>query len=84
MAFILVCFSALRVAEVLHDEADGLGGEELGAGRLVTVLEGLAEVGTAAYPGVQAVQRHMGSAGIGEVEHGQLALGITFDGHSHY
>ena len=61
----------------MGDEADGLGGVVLGVGRLVGGREGLAQGCAAAYPGVQAVQGYVRTAGVGEVEHGQLALGVA-------
>lgn len=64
-----------RLPEVLHNQADGLGGVELGAGREVAVLEGFVEVAAAANPGVQAVEGHVGIAA-GEVEQGQFGLSI--------
>ena len=68
----------LRLAEVVNDEADGLGREELGTGREVAVLKRLVEVAAAVYPTVQTVERHM-RVGTGEVQQGQFRLGITAD-----
>ena len=72
-------FLPLRLPEILHDEADGQGREEFGVAGLVDGGEGFGERLTAANPGVQAVQGHMGR-GVGEVEQGQLRLGVTADG----
>ena len=70
----------LRLAEVFHDVADGLGREELGVAALVTGCKGVGEGRTTADPGVETVEGYVRSA-VGEVEHGELGLGITLDGH---
>ena len=67
---------SLRLSQILHDEADGLCGEELGMGRLVTPRKSLSELFAVADPAVQAVQRHMW-AGIREIEHRQLRFCIA-------
>jgi hypothetical protein len=73
-------YHQLRLAQILHDEPYGLGGVVLGAGRLVAVLEGLAQVGAAANPGGEVVGSHVGAA-VGEIHQGKLALGVTLDFH---
>jgi hypothetical protein len=61
----------LRLTQVLHDEADGLGRVELGTGQLVTVLEGFDELGAAADPAGEMVAGHMGRA-VREIHQGKL------------
>ena len=59
--------------------ADGLGGVELGGVGLVAGGKGIDERLAAAYPTVQAVQRHMGITAR-KVQQRQLRLRITLDG----
>ena len=70
---------SLRLAQILHDEADGLGREILGVAALIDGGKGFHKGRTAANPGVQTVQGHVGR-GIGEVVQGELALGVAADG----
>lgn len=58
--------------------ADGLGGVELGVAGLVAGGKGIDERLAAAYPTVQAVQRHMGLAAR-KVQQRQLRLRITLN-----
>ena len=76
---IFFLFCPLRFAEEVDDMADGLGGVELGVAGLVAGGKGIDERLAAAYPTVQAVQRHMGLAAR-KVQQRQLRLRITLDG----
>ena len=71
----------LRFAQELDNEPYGLCGVVLGTGRLVAVLEGLVQIGAAANPGGEVVGGHVGTAAVGEIHQGKLALGITLDFH---
>jgi hypothetical protein len=68
----------LRLTEVVGDETDGLGAEELGMGTLVAVGERVGQGTTTADPGVQAVEGHMRVA-VRKVQHGKFRLAIGFD-----
>ena len=70
----------LRLAEVLDDVADGLGGEELGTLALVAAGEGGHERRTTLDPLHQVVGGHVRVA-VGEIQLSQFALGVTLDCH---